>query len=322
MKYLVTFTAILCVVFLSCGMSKNNIVKSDEIDKTFAKKDIIKMNFVSGNCRVSKSTDDLIHVKVISEINPQVNFNALIDEYENSLELKEQFLGSTKGNVNWILSIPNGVKIDFISASGNFNIENLKTELKVSVASGNIDITNSEGKFKISTASGNITSKSSNGNFKLTTASGNLNVNNSEGSFKLSSASGNIVMENTKGEMKLNTASGIINVTDITTTEKCSFNSASGDVNVKLASSPKNDLSLNTASGDAVLDYNGNSISGYFKFSVMKNHGKIIVPFTLDNEKEIINSEDENRLVRTARIDSDNPIIKISTSTGSVELKK
>jgi hypothetical protein len=322
MKYLTAFALIISLIFLSCGVSKVSVVKSDEIDKTFNKKDNIKMEFVSGNCQVSKSPDNLIHIRVISNVTPQENFKPQIDENENSLELREQFSGSSKGDVKWILSIPDGIKIDFSAASGNFSIENLNTELTVSVASGNTKIENSEGKFIVSSASGNITSKNSNGNFKFSTASGNLKLNNVEGKFKLNSASGNVIAENIKGEMKLNSASGDVEVTNVTVNEKCSFNTASGNVNVKLASSPHNDLSLNTASGDAILDYNGNSLSGYFEFSVKKSSGKIIAPFEFESEKEASKNSSDVYLVKSIKIGSDSPKISISTATGFAELRK
>jgi hypothetical protein len=322
MKYLTTFAIILSLIFISCGVSKYSTIKSDEIDKTFSKKDKIKMNFISGNCQVSKSSDDLIHIKVISNVSPEENFKPQIDEKENSLELTEQFTGSTQGDINWILSIPSGINIKFEAASGNFSIEKLNTELSVEVASGNIKIDNSEGNFKISTASGNITSKNSNGNFKLSTASGNIEVNNSEGKYKLSSASGNVIVDNIKGAMKLNSASGDVKVTNVIINEKSSFNSASGDVNVKLSSSPQNDLSLSSASGNAVLDYNGNPVSGYFEFSVIKNSGKIIAPFKFENEKETTENHNNVLNVKSLKIDSESPIIKISSVSGSAELKK
>jgi hypothetical protein len=322
MKYIAAFALILSMIFFSCGVSKISSVRSEEIDKTFSRKDNIKMEFLSGDCSITKSSDDLIHVRVISNVNPSDNFKPLMEEKDNTLELKEVYSGSTKGDVKWILSIPSGVNIKYNSASGNLGIENLKMELNVSVASGDIKIDNSEGSFKVSTASGNITSKNSNGNFKFSTASGYIKVSNSEGTFKLNAASGNVIAENTKGTMKLNSASGNVKALNVTLSETCSFNTASGNVIVKLAASPQSDISINSASGNAILDYNGNTLSGYFELSVKSDNVDIIAPYQFENEKVISKNNDENYLVKTIKIGSDNPKIYISTSSGTVELKK
>lgn len=322
MKSLKAFVLILGLIFLLGGVSKNNTAIGDEIDKTFSKKSKIKMDFVNGNCEILKSTDDLIHIKLIYDISPLENFKSQINEKDNSLELSEQFIGSAKGDVKWILSIPSGIKINFTTVSGNFSIDNLNTKLSAKVISGNIKITNSDGSFNISTASGNIISKSSSGDFKLSTASGNLNVNNSEGKYKLSTVSGDIIVDNIKGQIKLNSASGNVNATNITINDKCSFNTASGNINVKLSSSPQNDISLNSATGNAILDFNGNSISGFFVFSTKQNSGEIKAPFQFESEREITKSDDNIYLIKSSKIGSEFPVIRISTLLGLVELRK
>jgi hypothetical protein len=303
MKYSVVAVLILSLFFLSGGITNYNTAKADEIDKTFSKKDKIKMKFVSGNCTVTNSKDELIHVKVIYNVSPSESFIPKIKESTNSLELDEEFHNSSSGDINWTLSVPSDVSISYSSASGNINIKNLKCDLKVSVASGDVNIDNSEGNYKISTASGNITSNNSKGSFKFSTASGNVNVENSTGAFKLSTASGNVDGKN------------------ITLDEKSAFNSASGNVYVKLSSSPKYNLTLSSASGNSVLDFNGNPMSGYFELMVKKNNGEIKANFKFDEEKEVL-KDDKLYTVKSFKIDSDSPKIKVISASGIVELIK
>lgn len=322
MKYILALSLIISLIFLSCGVTKTGILKSDEIDKTFGKKDNIKMVFVSGDCQVTKSSDELIHIKIISNVSPEKNYEPLITEKENSLELKEVFKGSSNGDVKWLLSVPSGIKISFKAASGNFSVENLKREIKVSVASGNININNSEGEFQISTASGNVTAKNSKGNLKLSTASGNVSVFDSEGKLNLSSASGNVSVENSNGNLKLSSASGNVTAKKVAFSDKSHFSSASGDVYVKLSATPEYDLSLSSASGSAVLDCNGNAVTGLIKLSVEKNKGEIKSSFKFNSEKEITKYDDVIYIEKSLILNSENPTITISTATGVAELKK
>jgi len=302
MKKAIIVGLMLCFIAISCKTVETQEKKFSEITKTFSKKDVVNMNFVSGDCKIIKSESDNINVTVSYRIKDENSFEPQMNESDNSLTLTELFKVSTSGEIKWKISIPAGTKINFNSASGDFKLNDLSAEIVVNTASGDAVIENSGGNIKINTASGDIKLLNTDGNLKFSTASGDIVINNSKSSFKISTASGDIKASN------------------VALTDKSSFNTASGDVGVGLTSSPDYDISINTASGDAILNYNGNPISGHFELTVGRNSGDIVAPFKLDNETETGNNH--SKKVKKITIDKETPVIKISSASGDIIVNK
>ena len=98
------------------------------------------------------------------------------------------------------------------------------------------------------------------------------------------------------------------------------FSSASGRVRVSLAESPEVDLDISTASGRAVLDYNGNPLSGHYEFVCKARKGRVSSPVDFEDE-ETFRRHGERYIARTFTKGSDAPQILLGTATGSVTLK-
>ena len=97
--------------------------------------------------------------------------------------------------------------------------------------------------------------------------------------------------------------------------------SASGSVNVKLGKTPKYDLDVGSASGRAVLDYNGNPLVGYFEFEANARTGDIESPIDFDDEETFY--KNDQRYVRKWFVEGkDRPEITIGTGSGRAVLKK
>ena len=194
------------------------------------------------------------------------------------------------------------IEVQFNSASGDFEISDLKCEIKVSTASGEISIENSDGEFDVSTASGDVS------------------IDNSKGEFDISTASGEIEVNSGSGEYSLSTASGDIDGKEILVKEESSFSAASGNVYIELAQSSAYDLKLSSASGDAILNFNGNPIQGYFELTAKVRSGHIKSPFKFDNEEEF-HKNDQLYVRKSFTKGEDTPTIRISTASGKAELK-
>jgi hypothetical protein len=300
MKQLIVFCLFLCFVIGAFRTAKPQEKKTEEITKTFSKKDAINMNFTSGDCKVVKSSDGNINVTVSYKINKNSSFEPEMEEIGNTLTLNENFYGKSSGDIKWNISVPAGVKISFNSASGDFQLNNISTELIINTASGDVTIENYSG------------------NMKTNTASGDIIMNNSDGILTVNSASGDVTLNNSKGVFKISTSSGNILASSITLTDKSSFYATSGNATVKLSESPEFDLSVNTTSGDAEINYNGNPISGHFELSVERNSGEINTPFT--NETDA--NEKHGKTFRIITIEKETPVIKMYSASGNLTIKK
>jgi hypothetical protein len=300
MKKIVLLGLLLSLVICACHSVDSQEKISEEITKTFSKKEVVNINFISGDCKIVKSDNENITVTVNYKLSNKDSFEPQMNESANSLALNEHYKGNASGEVKWKIALPAGTKVNFNSASGDFQMNNISSEINLNTASGDIAIENSDG------------------NMKMNTASGDIKVNNSDGNLKFSTASGDVVINNSKGVFKLNTASGDVVASGISLTDKSSFNTASGDVKVSLYASPEFDITMNTASGDVVLNYNGNPISGRFELSVKKNGGDIVAPFSFDNESE----KTHKITMKTVTIGKDTPLIKMSTLSGNIIINK
>lgn len=259
--------------------------RGDEIVETFDAKELVSINTISGDCVVKKGSGDKIEVRVIADVRPRDNYEPYFKERGSSLRLTEKIHGSTSGPSEWIITVPDGTRIKFSSASGEFEAEDLEAEFEVSTASGDIRLTNCKGLFE------------------------------------LSSASGSVILEDCSGEFEVSSASGEVEGIGVVLDDPSEFSAASGDVEVVLAGTPKVDLSVSTASGRAVLDYNGHPIEGRFEFVSKERGGKISSPIDFDAE-ESFRRHGERYIAKTFTKGSDKPEIQLHTASGKVSLKE
>ncbi len=331
------FSTLLFAIFLlTLGLTS---FAQKEVNKTFSPKEKISISTVSGDCIIKKGDNDQIKVNLIYTYSDDC-FEYDFTESVNSLIIREDFRGKNcKGESEWIITTPSNVEIKFNTASGDLELnsidndvsastasgdmefKNVGKEVDVSTASGDIKLDNINGNLTISTASGNITAKNCKNGIKLSTASGNINLEDINGKINLSAASGNITIINASGEFKVKTASGNIDARNIELNDKSYLGAASGDVLTSLSKSAAYDLTISSASGNSILDYNGNDIKGFFEFSARKDDGTIISPIKFDKE-EVVEKNGKDYDVKSFTAKSDNPVIIIKTSSGKAQLKK
>lgn len=257
------------------------------ITEVFLAKEVVKVNTTSGDLVIVQAKSNEITVDIEYNVRPRDSFEPVFKERKNKLVMSEEFHGrSSSGRITWTVAVPEGTTVDFNTASGDMMVEGFSGEIRSSTASGDYDIRDSEGIFDLSTASGDVD------------------------------------ISNCHGEIEASSASGDIDVINVILDEASAFSSASGDVYVELAKTSKYDLSLSSASGNSVLNFNGNPIEGHFEFVAKYRKGDIESPIDFDDEETFRHPGDRDRYVRKSFSRGSNPIISIKTATGEAVLEE
>lgn len=330
---------LLMIIFLLLFMINSVQAEKKEISKTFKKMDAVEILTVSGNCIVNTHKGNEINLQVIYDYSPDC-FEAEFNEEGSKLVMEEHFSDSCSGSSWWKLLVPETTRIVFKSASGDFSAEGLKADLSGSTASGDFELEKISGNCSIKSASGDLKARNITGEFEVKTASGDIDIENIEGLIEIRTASGDIEAKELKGknlsikgassdielkdstgDFSIKTASGDLDIEGITITGKSEFKTASGEVHVKLAESSEFDLTLASASGDAVLNYNGNPIFGYFEFTAKEDDGRIESPFKFDKE-ETLYKYGQKYLKKSFTRKNGKPVIIIKTASGTAALEE
>ncbi|MBO3698125.1 DUF4097 family beta strand repeat-containing protein [Roseivirga sp. E12] len=299
----------------------------ETIEKTYTGIKSIRLTTASGNGTIKKSNT--------AEVKVHLRYTYDEDVYEPSFEQKgdrlyidEDFKRSrwTKGYSEWTLEVPDGIELDFKTGSGNIEVSGVNIEVRSSTGSGNIDIEEVNGEIRANTGSGNITFDQVEGQLDANTGSGSIRLDRTKGDADLNTGSGNIRSRGIEGELSMNTGSGNIDVTDAVITGSSTFNTGSGTAEVSLAGPLDHDLSVNTGSGNAILDFNGQDIAGEFVMGA-SDKDDIRAPFRFDKEYE----DDRNRSysrrgrrngwVKEAKVGNKDILIKISSGSGRAVVK-
>ncbi len=299
-------------------------VNAQTINKTFSGIKVIRLSTSAGNVSLAKSSSNDVQVKVASTYNSD-DYQPIFEQSGSTLVLKEDFKNrrSVSGKSDWQLIVPDGLDVHISSGSGNVEAADLKITVSSNTGSGDYVWRNISGDSKINTGSGNIKLDSFQGDIDLNTGSGDITISKTNGGLHANTGSGSISLANVKGGVYANTGSGDIEAREIALTQKGSFNSGSGDVLLVLSSPLTNDLSLNSGSGDAVLDCKGVKLEGNLIMTANKRHGNIKAPFNFDKTEELDNDRDDNiRIRKTVQLGSSASQIKISTGSGTAEVRK
>lgn len=292
-----------------------------KIQKNFPAMKALEIHTVSGDCVITAGDSKGITITVTHTYTKN-DYSAEFNESEDTLVMREKFLrhGSFSGSSLWEISIPAGTNVQFVTASGDLKISGTRGRLEAKTASGDIDLKDSEGEFDIHSASGDLTLINLKGTLSAKSASGDVRLEKvAGGKIKASSASGDVEAISVLGEIKLTSASGDVEVEAFTGKGIASFTSASGDVFVKLDAALQNDISLTSASGDAVLDFNGHPMKGEFIMTAKKKGGEISAPFSFDKSEEY-EEYGQAYIKKTAVRNGSTPKIEVNTATGQAKI--
>ena len=314
MKLKITTLALL----IAGSLSAQNI-----ISREFNSIKSIDMSTGSGDCVVKRSSG----TKVIVEVEHYYgdDYDPQIEQKGDKLKIKESDKGwgswSASRSPKWTLTVPDKMRLDFMTGSGDFYASGLELILDMNAGSGDIELSDIKGELLSNTGSGDVELHGFNGFLKLNTGSGDVNVRNGKGEIRINCGSGEIDIRGAEGTISANVGSGEVNAEGIMITGSSTFNSGSGDVEVALVASPTANLSVNSGSGDASLDFNGAAMVGGLIMKANKRHGEIEAPFDFDTTEEV---EEYSHTVikKTKKFDDSDVEIQVSTGSGTASVSK
>ena len=314
------FSLVLVFIFIvSCSYSHSQEEK--KVEKSFNGVKSIDLSTASGDCIIKKGSGDAVQV-VLTYTYDDDDYTPKMDKNGTRLKLEEKFhSNNTRGSSKWELSVPDGLDIEFNTGSGDLDVGDIKGEMDFNSGSGDAHVENYDGELKLNSGSGDFHFKNVKGEVKVNSGSGDHHISNCELYAKANTGSGDIEVNDSKGGYKLNTGSGDVEAIRLALSEEGGFNTGSGEVEIVLAAALVDDISANSGSGNAVIDFNGNKIEGEVVMTCKKRGGNINAPFKFDKEEEI-DRNGETYLKKTAKFGTKNILIEVGTGTGTAEIRK
>ena len=292
-------------------------VHAQQIDQDFSGINKVEISTGSSDCIVKKGQGTDVNVKLHHDRGD--NFKPSVKQSGNKLIIRENNQGKNNGDATWTLSVPDGIEINFNTGSGNFSAKSLEVELALNAGSGDFELESLKGKVDSNAGSGDLEVHNFSGDLHSNVGSGDLSVANATGSLHLNAGSGDIQISDASAQIDANVGSGDIEVQDMVLSGKSNFNSGSGDVHIELKESLKHNISVNSGSGDAILDFNGNKIDGVVIMTANKRNGEINAPFPFDKEEEIDNGGNTT-IKKMAKLGSGSVEIKVGTGSGEASI--
>lgn len=299
------------------------------INKTFDGVESIRISMASGNGIIKKSNSNQVKVTLEYTYDDD-DYEPSFDQNGTTLRIKEEFNRgrrnwNMRGKSEWTLEIPDGLRVDMNTGSGNLEITGLNIELDANSGSGNVEVDNITGDTRLSTGSGNIDARNMDGGLRANTGSGTIRVSDVKGDTDLNTGSGNIRAKGLEGALELSTGSGNVDAVGVIITDHSRFSTGSGNVDVELGGELSSDLQLTTGSGNATLDFNGVKIEGKFTMEASSKNS-ISAPFKFDREYDEDGGSGwrgrNKRYVKEATIGSKDIRIDISSGSGSARVRK
>lgn len=263
----------------------------------------IKINISAGDLVINRSNNKTVTVSVeydASEVEPLVKQNG------KKLTIDEKSLKKNRnGELNWTIDVPDERIITVNIGAGSASYNGIYVKLDHNTGAGGVSLSEVSGKLKVNTGTGNIKVSQSRGDFNLNSGTGSLLLDSSEGGFVLNSGTGNVSVKSS----------------DIRS--KTTLNSGTGNVSLVASRALEAELSLNSGTGDAMLSFGGQTISGDFEMSCSEKNGSISAPFDFDKTETVDNGGRNNKtLKKYAKVGEGTPKIKVSTGTGKASVKK
>lgn len=320
-----TTTALKAALPLAMLLLSSTAIQAKDLNQTFTGLKSIKITVSSGNVILKKSKNKTVTVNLDEDFN--IDYNPSLEKNGSRLVIDDRDTRDNhrryRGNAEWTISIPDGMKFDFRTGSGGIEITNLELDLNMKSGSGSADIEDSKGEFDISTGSGSADINNSSGTFEFSTGSGGADISDSSGSFEVSTGSGSLHSDGitvTEGS-SFSTGSGSVSGRNLTLNAELEFSTGSGDVDLKLAKSAGHDISLSSGSGDATLDLNGAKLEGTLVMKAGKRRGRIKAPFDFDTTEESQERRRSSGSITKTKVFSKKDVrVRVSTGSGTARV--
>jgi hypothetical protein len=295
---------LMLVLTSSCA----SLPRRKEIERTYLNKNEITID-VSPISRyaIATSCDQNVHIHLRYADDPTVQYT--IDETDEALRLSDKDLKyhpnrpTPRDIYEWKLELPRDMKVTCAGSVAQLSVDSFDGSISVTAGVGTMTFKDSTGTFDILFGGGSP-------------GLGDIRFDRCEGRFKVM----------TGGQADIEAWKIVIE-------GESSFSTNGGDVRVVLAKTPKHNVTIATGTGGGLLDYNGNTVVGSFKFSAEKGKGRIVSPYPFERQetykddlKYIRNENDSGKKVdyvlKEHVVGNSSPEIFVKTIRGRAVLKK
>lgn len=248
----------------------------------------ISVNLLNGSLVVTKSKTNKVTIDVDGDYSRavEVRGNRLEIDHQNMRNRSRRGYGGLGGG-EWHISVPDGMKVSFNTASGDLEVFDANIDLRMNTGSGDVDISNARGEFAVNTGSGDIYTD-------------------------------HMVFLN---DSKFNTGSGRVVASDITLNAGLILNTGSGNVKLTLTNPVDHDISINSGSGNATLNLGGAKLQGTLVMTAGERRGEIEAPFEFDTTELIEQGRyGSDRIEKTKVFSKKDVVIKIGTGSGTAKI--
>ncbi len=253
------------------------------IDEQFEDIKTLVITDVNSPVHLSSSQSNQVSISIQYQ-SDKTNYLPVIENQQGVLTVGNNGLPGIVKNAEWRLAVPDHITVQYETSSGQLFLKDTHINLTSEMSSGSVKIENASGSFEVDLASGQVQIRKSSGMFKVDCASCDIKAS------------------------------------EIEVTDDSTFESSSGDVSIKLASSAASDLSVTSSSGQAVLDYNDHPLSGSYTVK-RRDIGRAKFPTDYQYEERTV-EYNQTYIVSTFNTGDSNPDIRINTASGKATLKE
>ncbi len=312
----------LVLVLLVCSLSSAAFAKKTKvIEKTFDHVKELNVETILGDCIIKQGDGDKISIRVEYTYDDD-DFEATFKERDGTLYVEEELDGNNvKGESEWLIVVPEGIDIEFKSATGGLKASGLSGELEARSGTGSMIISGFNGELEANSGTGDITLSDSEGEFELSSGTGNVTVKNAGGSFDASSGTGNVKIVKAEGDFEARSGTGHVEALELSLDDYGEFSSGTGNTEIDLPAGESYELEISSGTGKASIECGGADLNAYVEMSAKKRSGKISSSFDFEDEEEF-ERNDKTYVRKWFTEGSGARKIEIRTGTGRAKIKK
>jgi hypothetical protein len=312
----------LVLVLLVCSFSTAAFAgKAKVIEKSFDRVESLKIETILGDCVIKHGSGSSIEIRVEYTYDKD-EFEAKFKERGGALYVEEDLDGEDiDGGSDWLIVVPEGIEIEFESATGSLKVSGISGELEASSGTGDMFISDFKGELDVNSGTGDITLTGSDGEFKLNSGTGDVTVSDASGIFDANSGTGDVEVGKAKGDFEINSGTGNVEAADLSLEDYGEFSSGTGNANVDLPDGGEYELEVSSGTGKATVECKGADLNAYVEMTARKRDGKISSSYDFEDEEEFYRNDDKYVRKWFTKGDGSRKI-EIKTGTGRAKIKK
>lgn len=317
--------AITLALFSFLFFPKNEILaqsKAPDFKDSFSSVEEIDINIGSGDLEITPSSSGKVEVKGFYD---EDEVRVKVEKSGDKLRIVEKNRhDSNHSSSRWYLKVPADMELEANLGTGDVMVEGFSGELEGNCGTGDLDLKDGKGEVTWNSGTGDFDLSNFSGECSLNSGTGSVELENVSGEMSLNSGTGKVKLVDCSGEIGANSGTGRVTATNVKITDHSSFNSGTGDVYVSLGAPTDSDLSVNSGTGNAELDFNGQNFDGTLTMVCNKKSGHIKAPFEFDEEWTEGDSDNPRRqtLYKQKKFGGKDIEVKVGTGTGTAAVLK